>query len=404
MPTFDYIAYDHSGSATKGSVVADSGQAARKKLKSQGLLVSEISDVAESIAGNGSTGLSWRRGISPAELALVLQQLGVLIQSGLPLEESLQLLTDQAEGGKARRMIASWHRQILEGQSLSQAMNRGDINIPEHVMAAVHVGEETGHLDSILIRSAEELELSTENRQAFKRGIAYPLTLLVFSAVVVAVMMIFVVPKITKVFVHSQRELPFITQAVISTSEFFALFGPWLLLAFLAMAAISWQQLRDENNRRLFHRWLLKLPVMGRWIMIANLADWSRSLGTLLGSGVPALAALRIAASTMTNLHLRSQMLAVNEQVRQGSRIHSALVKQGVGIGFLQHMVGSGEASSELDTMLTKVAEYYTHRLKNSTESFLKFLGPILIVLLGCIVMTIVAAVMLPILDMNKMI
>jgi len=149
---------------------------------------------------------------------------------------------------------------------------------------------------------------------------------------------------------------------------------------------------------------MLTMPGLGRWIRMANIADWSRSLGVLLSNGVPALAALKISSSVVTNLHLRSKMEGVTEAMRQGSTLHKALLEGDVGSGFLVHMVGSGEASSELDKMLLRVSDYYSLRLNNAVEVFLKLINPILIVFMGVIILSVVAAVMLPIMDMNNMI
>ena len=137
---------------------------------------------------------------------------------------------------------------------------------------------------------------------------------------------------------------------------------------------------------------------------MANLADWSRSLGTLLGSGVPALAALNISSSVMTNLYMQYQMEQVTERMRRGTSLHHSLKEEGAGTGFLMHMVSSGEASSELDTMLLRVSEYYSSRLKASVDTFLKLMNPILIITMGIIIVVIVMAVMLPILQMSDMV
>ncbi len=153
-----------------------------------------------------------------------------------------------------------------------------------------------------------------------------------------------------------------------------------------------------------WHGFLLQIPGLGDWMRMSDLADWSRSLGILLSSGVPALAALKIASSTMSNLLLRKKMEAVTESMRQGSSLQKSLTENNIGSGFLTHMIGSGEASSQLDQMLLRVADYYSLRLKNAVEVFLKIFNPVLIIIMGMIILSIVAAVMLPIMDMNNMI
>ena len=161
--------------------------------------------------------------------------------------------------------------------------------------------------------------------------------------------------------------------------------------------------MRDEGRRRQWHRGLLLMPGMGRWIHMSNLADWSRSLGVLLSNGVPALAALKISSSVVANLYLRSKMELVTESMRRGNSLQNSLAEHLNKSGFLIHMVGSGEASSELDGMLLRVSDYYSLRLRNAVDVFMKLINPVLIILMGLVILAVVAAVMLPIMDMSTM-
>lgn len=316
----------------------------------------------------------------------------------------MKMTIEQAESVKQARVMQSWRSEIVEGRSFSDALRRCPYRIPDSVIAGVGVGEESGHLHEILLRLADELEIDEENRKTVSRALIYPLMLIATSIAVVTVMMLWVVPKITVIFASSNRELPFITKVIVNLSEFTQSYGLYIFL-FLVMVFIVFQQaLRNPQTKERWHAFLLSLPGLGAWLRMSNIADWSRSLSILLSSGVPALAALKIASSTMNNLHLRKKMEAVTESMRKGSSLQKALVENELGSGFLNHMVGSGEASSQLDQMLLRVAEYYSLRLKNSVEIFLKIFNPVLIILMGMIILSIVAAVMLPIMDMNNMI
>jgi general secretion pathway protein F len=176
------------------------------------------------------------------------------------------------------------------------------------------------------------------------------------------------------------------------------------LLVIVAGALVFIRLMRDPVRKQRWHAIILNMPGLGRWTLMANIADWSRSLGVLLNNGVPALAALKISSAVVNNLHLRSKMELVTESMRRGSSLQKALEENKVGSGFLIHMVGSGEASSELDKMLIRVADYYSLRLANAIEVFLKLINPILIIFMGMIILSVVAAVMLPIMDMNNMV
>ena len=401
MPTFDYSAYNASGKLVRGIISAESERLARKTLKDKKLLASSIKQVKARSSSKKSL-FERQSNFDNFDLSLLLHQQAILIQSGLPLEESLRMTIEQAETQKQRRMVESWRSEITEGRSFSEALRRSPYKIPEGVIAGVGVGEETGHLDKILLRLSDELSTSAENRKTVTRALIYPVTLISVSIAMVALMMVLVVPKITSVFASSNRELPWITELIIGVSNFVQDFGSAFLI-FLLTSSITFKVIiRNPDIKLRFHNLLLRLPGLGRWIRMADISDWARNLGVLLNSGVPALAALRISSAVVGNLSLRKSFDEVTESMRQGVSLHRALEKNLTESGFLVHMVGSGEASSELDKMLIRVAEYYSARLNNAVEVFLKLLNPMLILAMGAMILGIVAGIMLPIMDMNN--
>ena len=401
MPAFDYSAYNVSGKLVSGVISADSERQARRLLKDKKLLPSGLSEVGQKSSHKGSKPGRKAR-VDNLDLSLLLHQQAILIQSGLPLEESLRMTIEQAETDKQRRLVESWRSEITEGRSFSEALRRSPYQIPESIVAGVGVGEETGHLHKILLRLSEELETSAENRKTVTRALIYPVTLVSVSIVMVSVMMVWVVPKITAVFASSNRELPWITEVVVGISNFTQSYGLYVLV-FVVIASLAFRQaMKNAKLKMQWHELILSMPGMGRWVRMADISDWSRNLGILLNSGVPALAALKISSAVVNNCALQDKFNAVTEAMRQGASLHKALEDNLDGSGFLVHMVGSGEASSELDKMLLRVAEYYSARLKNAVEVFLKLLNPILILIMGAMILGIVAAIMLPIMDMNN--
>ena len=401
MPTFDYSAYNASGKVVRGIISAESERLARKTLKDKKLLASSIKQVKARSSSKKSL-FERQSNFDNFDLSLLLHQQAILIQSGLPLEESLRMTIEQAETQKQRRMVESWRSEITEGRSFSEALRRSPYKIPEGVIAGVGVGEETGHLDKILLRLSDELSTSAENRKTVTRALIYPVTLISVSIAMVALMMVLVVPKITSVFASSNRELPWITELIIGVSKFVQDYGSAFLICLLTIFITFKVIIRNPDIRLRFHNLLLRLPGLGRWIRMADISDWARNLGVLLNSGVPALAALRISSAVVGNLSLRKSFDEVTESMRQGVSLHRALEKNLTESGFLVHMVGSGEASSELDKMLIRVAEYYSARLNNAVEVFLKLLNPMLILAMGAMILGIVAGIMLPIMDMNN--
>lgn len=404
MPSYHYVAYDKAGKEKTGDVTAESEKQVRRQLKDQGLFLTALTQKKSSEAKKKSPGgFSFLHRVSDFDLSLILRQLAILIKSGLPLEDSLALMIDQADVEKQRRLIQGWRSDIVEGRSFSTALKRSTAKIPEAVVAGVGVGEETGHLHQIMDRLADELEVGAENRQTFMRGLTYPAVLIVASVIAMVVLMNWVVPQIARVFVSARQELPTITIVVVAISDFVQAYGMYVFGALVLFGVAFYIWRKDPKRRRIWHKFILSVPGIGRWAEMANIADWARSLGTLLGSGVPALAALNIASSVVTNLHLRQKMEAVNEQMRRGSSLHNALKAEHVGSGFLHHMVSSGEESSELDNMLVRTAEYYSARLKSAVETFLKLMNPVLIILMGGIIVVIVIAVMLPIMELSDL-
>ena len=401
MPTFDYSAYNTAGKLVNGVISADSERQARRQLKDKKLLPSTLDEVSKKASGKSS-----RRGreakVDNLDLSLLLHQQAILIQSGLPLEESLRMTIEQAETDKQRRLVESWRSEITEGRSFSEALRRSPYKIPENIVAGVGVGEETGHLYKILLRLSEELETSAENRKTVTRALIYPVTLISVSIIMVSIMMVWVVPKITAVFASSKRDLPWITEVVVAISNFTQNYGLFIV-GFVMLTILVFNQAMKRPELKLrWHSMILSTPGMGRWVRMADISDWSRNLGVLLSSGVPALAALKISSAVVSNLALQSRFDRITEAMRQGTSLHKALEDNLEGSGFLVHMVGSGEASSELDKMLLRVAEYYSARLNNAVEVFLKLLNPILILIMGAMILGIVAAIMLPIMDMNN--
>ena len=401
MPTFDYSAYNTAGKLVNGVISADSERQARRQLKDKKLLPSTLDEVSKKASGKSSR--RWREAkVDNLDLSLLLHQQAILIQSGLPLEESLSMTIEQAETDKQRRLVESWRSEITEGRSFSEALRRSPYKIPESIVAGVGVGEETGHLYKILLRLSEELETSAENRKTVTRALIYPVTLISVSIIMVSIMMVWVVPKITAVFASSKRDLPWITEVVVAISNFTQNYGLFIV-GFVILAILVFNQAMKRPELKLrWHSMILSTPGMGRWVRMADISDWSRNLGVLLSSGVPALAALKISSAVVSNLALQSRFDRITEAMRQGTSLHKALEDNLEGSGFLVHMVGSGEASSELDKMLLRVAEYYSARLNNAVEVFLKLLNPILILIMGAMILGIVAAIMLPIMDMNN--
>lgn len=401
MPTYQYLAFDKSGKEVKSSSAADSQRQLRRELTDRGFFVSDIKEIS---AASEARRKWFKSRVSHADLSLIMRQLAILVNSGMPLEEALRLTAEQSDSQLQKQLLESWREGLSSGYSFGASLRKSPYVIGEKVIAAIDVAEETGHLHKVLTRVADELEVGNENRQTFVKGLIYPAVMIVVALVVISVLLGYVVPQVAKVFVNSRQELPLLTRSAMAASDFLRNWGIYVVLFLGALWAAMIALLRNQDRRKKWHRILLRVPVLGNWMLLANLADWCRSLGTLLQSGVPALSALSISSAGIGNLYLKQKMEAVNERVRQGNSLFQSLKAENAAPGFMLHMVSSGEASSELDSMLLRVSEYYSSRLKNSVETMLKLMEPALIVFMGLVVVLIVGAVLVPIVEMNQLI
>ena len=248
MAAFDYSAYDKAGKKVSGVITADSERHARRLLKEKSLLPSAVKEVSTTSKAVNSGGREAR--VNNFDLSLLLQQQAILIQSGLPLEDALRMTIEQAETEKQRRMLESWRSEITEGRSFSEALRRSPYKIPESIIAGISVGEESGHLHEVLMRLAEDIETSAENRKTISRAMIYPATLISTSIIVVAIMMVWVVPKITAIFASSNRELPLVTRAVINVSEFTQNYGLFVLIAAFGLFTLFVQAMKNPQTQR----------------------------------------------------------------------------------------------------------------------------------------------------------
>lgn len=400
MATYQYLALSKQGKQTKGSMNGDSERHIRRQLKDDGLVALEVKAIAEKPSGFRL----FQRSAKPSDTALILRQLATLLHSGLTLDDSLKLMAEQSETSLQKQLMLSWRGAIVEGESLSSAMRKGDIKLADGLIAAVAVGEETGHLDKIMLRLADEQERLMDNQQTLKGAMVYPAMIISVAVIVLVFVMVKIVPQITDIFANQQAELPRVTKVVIGVSHFLINYGIYLAITFIGSIVGLQLWLREDANKIRFHRKLLGIPQLGHWMLISDISDWCRSLSVLLSSGVPAVNAMQISTAAVKNLDLRKRLEQATEQVRQGTSIHQALSQQHNMPGFMLHMVGSGEAGSELDSMLMRVADYYANVLRGTVDTVLKLLNPILLIIIAMVVMAIIFGVLTPIMQMNEMI
>ncbi|MCB4796639.1 GspF family T2SS innner membrane protein variant XcpS [Pseudomonas sp. NP21570] len=403
MAAFEYLALDPRGREQKGLIEADSPRQARQLLREKQWAPLEVKQ-AKSKEDVSRGGLSFGRGLSARDLALVTRQLATLVQAALPIEEVLRAAAAQSTSAKIKSMLLAVRARVMEGHSLAAALREYPSAFPELYRATVAAGEHAGHLGLVLDQLADYTDQRQQSRQKIQLALLYPVILMVASLAIVVLLLGYVVPDVVKVFVNTGQELPALTRGLIATSDVVKNWG-WLIVlgliaAFLAMRAA----LRDPALRLRWHAFILRIPLIGRLSRATNTARFASTLAILTKSGVPLVEALSIAAAVIANLRIRERVVEAAQKVREGSSLTRALDATGEFPPMMLHMIASGEKSGELDQMLARTARNQENDLAAQVSLLVGLFEPFMLVFMGAVVLVIVLAILMPILSLNQLV
>jgi general secretion pathway protein F len=402
MPAFAYQALDSSGKTRRGVLQGDTARAVRGALRERGLNPLSVDEVRE---GTGrTTGVFERRGLGTASLALLTRQLATLIGAGLPIDEALDALSEQAENERQRGLTMSLRARVMEGASLAQALGEFPESFPEIFRATVTAGEQSGRLETVLEKLADYAEARDALKQKILAALAYPLLLSLVAIAVVAGLLTWVVPQIVGVFQNLHQTLPLATRALMALSAFLRSWGWLILIALIASMVATRLALRDESMRFRWHALLLRLPLVGRLTRAANTARATRTLALLVESAVPLLDALGIAAQVVPNLPMRDALKRAAFKVREGNAFSRALGESGQFPPVALRLIASGERSGQLPRMLGEAAAQQQRELDRWLTALTAVLGPAVILAVGAMVLFIVLAILLPIFNLNEIV
>jgi general secretion pathway protein F len=405
MAAFRYEALDSAGRNTRGVIEADGLRQARARMRELGLLVIKVSAVTQETLHSGS-GQRWRmrRGISSAQLSMLTRQLATLLDAGLPLEQSFSALIEQSENEAVRQILAGVRSELLSGHTLAQAMGQYQSVFPDIYRALIKAGEASGELGHVMMRLADYTESRQLLRQKVVLAFVYPAIVTVVALMVVMGLLIYVVPQVVSVFQQSHQTLPLLTRMLIGLSS--ALQATWFYLLIALFGAVFFVRTLLKREELLFqwHLRLLRLPMLGRLVRGLNTARMASTLAILAGSGVPLLVSLQAAAGVVTNLPMRRALEDAAKKVREGVTLSRALAASGLFPPILVHLIASGESSGKLDTMLDRAATQQEQEIGNYTSVLTSLMEPVLILIMGGVVLTIVLAILMPIIEMNQMV
>jgi len=403
MGAYEYSALDVRGRTRKGVLEGDTARQVRAQLREQGLTPLDVSEVAQRESRGG--GLAFQgRGLSATDLALVTRQLATLTRAGQPLEEALRTVAQQSDRARIRRVMLQVRSRVVEGHSLATGLSDFPSSFSDLFRATVAAGEQSGHLDLVLERLADYTEQRHATRQKVQLALFYPALLTGMAVLVTAALMVYVVPEVVKVFQDVGQELPPLTRGLIATSAFLRASGTLLLVGLLAGALALRYAVRVPQLRAGFDRSLLTVPVVGRLVRGVNTARFARTFSILVASGVEVLEALRIGAQVVSNLPMRKAVEEAALRVREGASLYGSLQKSRLFPPMTLSLIASGESSGNLDGMLERAATQQEREVETMIAALLGLFEPLLILVMGGVVLTIVLAILLPIFDLNQLV
>ncbi len=402
MPAFTYQALDAKGKQQKGVLEADSARQVRQKLRDKGWMPLEVESTVIRQKSGGLSGKGPR--LSVPELALITRQLATLIGAGLPIDEALSALAEQTSRAKTKSMILSIRSKVLEGFTLAKALEEYPRAFPHLYRSTVSAGEHAGHLDGVLNRLADYTESRQASDSKIKLAAMYPIILSIVAIGIVVGLLTFVVPDIVDVFVKNGQELPGLTQFMLDLSHIISDYGVYIAGAVAGFVIGFGQALKNDSFRAGWHRVMLRMPGIGGFARDANTARFGSTLAILTSSGVPLVEAMKIASQVVTNIPIQRSLVDATVEVSEGGALHKALSNSNYFSPIMLHMIASGENSGELDSMLARTAHQQETTLENTVSALVKIFEPVMLLVMGGIVALIVAAIMMPILDLQKMV
>lgn len=408
MPEFDYVVIDGGGKERRGQVRAENAADARATLAAKKLFVVRIGEGRGSASAAEPTGSAAalfslkRNRLSGKELSLFTRQLSTLAQVS-PLEEALRTITRQSEKPHVRAIASKVHAGIVEGRSLADAMAAEPRSFPGLYRAMISAGERSGSLPALTERLSSLLERQAAMRAKLLAALAYPAAIATFAVVVVTALMIFVVPLVVEQFDTLGQRLPLLTRIVMGLSSFLAHWW-WALAILLILAAIgAWRALQIESVRFKVDGAVLRTPFLGRLLRDLHAARMARTLSTMVASRLPVMEGLALTVPTIHNRVLKRATGEIVESVRGGGSLSAAMRRVEVFPPLLVYLAASGESAGQLDMMLERAADYLEREFDAFSAAALSLLEPVIIILMGGVVATIILSILLPIMQLQSL-
>ncbi len=416
MPDFTYLAMDKAGKSTTGTIAARDSQEAAVKVRALGVYPTKIASgggkALANVSSNGATAAlngkqtatttaapPVRKGkkITRVQILLYTREMSDLLEAGLPMDRAFSVLIDQTDSESLRAMLVAMQGDIRAGQPLSDALKKFPREFTLLYANMVHAGEVSGQLASVMTRLADFMEKEQVRRSQVMAALTYPLVLIGVAVLAVTFLLVFVIPMLSGVFKDLGSELPITTVILLGTSNFLKNYWYVVILTIggIVMGFRTW--LRTASGQATFDRFRMKMPLLGVLNQKIVAARLVRTLGTLLGGGVPILESMEIAASALGNVVATEALLAARAGVRQGETLHESMEKTGTFLPIVMHMTAVGEETGRLPNMLLRTSDTLDFEVDNAMRRLTSLMEPLVVLLMGGFVGFIVLSILLPI-------
>jgi type IV pilus assembly protein PilC len=402
MSTFAYVGRNRQGAVKKGELSAKTRDEAVDQLRKQQVVVTSLE---EKSGKGGKFNFSIGSGLNDKDLVVFTRQFGTMINAGLPLIQCLDILSTQSENKVLRETVGDVKNSVEAGSTFSDALKRHPKVFDELYTNMIHAGEVGGLLDTILTRLAKHIEKAMKLKGQIKSAMVYPSAIVGVAVIVISVLMVWVIPVFAQMFLEmsgGKIGLPGPTQLVINISNFFQSYWYFMGGALVGVIMAIKRYYATVNGRIVIDRLLLKIPIVGDLIRKASVAKFTRTLGTLITSGVPLLEGLSICAKTSGNKVIEEALMNARVSISGGKTISEPLAKCNVFPKMVTHMIAVGESTGALDAMLGKIADFYEDEVDQAVDTLTSLLEPIMMVVLGTVIGFIVIAMYLPIFTMAQ--
>ena len=394
MPFYKYTGVNKKGETVKGSIDADDEKGARQALLAQGVRVDFLKKDWTKIELGGG-------GMKPKELVIFTRQFATMINAGLSIIQGLEILAAQSETPYFRSILRKVKNSVEEGKSLSDSLKDHKVFTDLYVNL-VAAGEVGGILDTILDRLAIFLEKNAATTAKIKSAMKYPAVVLTATILITIVLLYYVVPTFATMFMSNGQQLPGLTQVIVDMSEWMQANILFVIAGLVGIVIAIKMAMKNPKVRFGVHRYALNAPIVGDLIRKSAVARFTRTLGTLVSSGVPLVDGLEVVSRTSGNMMIEKAIIFVRQKVIEGSDMTTPLTEAGVFPSMVVQMIGVGEATGAMDTMLNKIADFYEEEVDVAVDGLTSMIEPILMVVIGGIVGTMMVAMYLPMFSMGN--